>query len=401
MIAAFRLFFREWFYLLKRPRSLIILILIPIFVTGICGVSFENGSFTHLKMGIVDYSYSAKTREVVDAFQQSEYFDVIGYYENEDQVETAMKDGEIVGCIIFPADFTKNVMQGRQAQVLLGSCAVNMGYGSTINLRGAEILGTLSTQMAVKGLVAKGYTVDDAVAKMNPVSFYIRQWYNPTNNFGYFLTFGFVIATLQQVLVYFAAISLAREKESGKLGEIKGVNPIFQVIIKALVYYIISMGVWMVCAWMMVNKFGIPMKGSFDVWFAYSSLFILSIIAMGQFFSAVMPNPVFATSVSLAFTSPSLVFSGFTWPTMAFTGFYQKLAQVFPLTHFVIGYRNVALIGCGFDAIREEMIGLAGISGGCLFLSCVVWYIKLKLIEKKQQALETPVDQETAQAVAQ
>ena len=58
---------------------------------------------------------------------------------------------------------------------------------------------------------------------------------------------------------------------------------------------------------------------------------------MGQFFSAVMPNPIVATSISLVFTSPSLVLSGYTWPTIALPAFYQKIGQVFPLTHFVIG----------------------------------------------------------------
>lgn len=76
--------------------------------------------------------------------------------------------------------------------------------------------------------------------------------------------------------------------------------------------------------------------------------FLLSIVALGQFFSAVMPNPIVATSISLVFTSPSLVLSGYTWPTIALPAFYQKIGQVFPLTHFVIGYRNVALMGCGF-----------------------------------------------------
>lgn len=101
------------------------------------------------------------------------------------------------------ADFTRKMQLGQQAEVLLGSSAVNMGYGSTINLKGSEVLGTVSTQIAVKSLVAKGETVDDALATMNPVSFYTRQWYNPTNNFSYFLVYGFVAATVQQVLILF------------------------------------------------------------------------------------------------------------------------------------------------------------------------------------------------------
>ncbi len=401
MISAIRLFFREWLYLLKRPRTLIIMIFIPIFVTCLCGSCYEKGYFSDLKMGVVDYSYSAKTREVVEAFCQSPYFDIVGYYENEEQLESAMKNGEIVGCLIFPEDFTVNLQQGRQAQVLLGSNAVNMSYGSTINARGAEVLGTVSAQIAVKSLVAKGATVDDALGKMNPVGFYTRQWYNPTNNFGYFLSFGFIIATLQQVLIYFAAISLVREKESGNLGELRNVNPILQVFVKAVVYYIIAMGTWAACTWIMVNKYGIPMKANRGVWFAYSSLFILTIITMGQFFSSILPNPVFATSFPLALTSPSLALSGYTWPAMALTGFYQKLSQVFPLTHFALGYRDMSLMGTGFEAVQHEMIVLGCISGVCFILSCLIWYIRVKHILRKEQKLAISVEKDEMQAVTQ
>lgn len=385
MKAIVHLFCREWLYLCKRPRTLILMILLPIFVTCLCGSSYEKGYFSDLKMGVVDYSFSAQTREVVEAFRESPYFEVVGYYENEEQLERALKEGEIVGCLIFPSDFTKNLQQGRQAEVLLGSNAVNMSYGSTINVKGSEVLGTVSTQMAVKSLVAKGATIEEGLAKMNPVGFYTRQWYNPTNNFGYFLTFGFVIATLQQVIIYFAAISLVREKESGHLEELRGISrsTTLQVIVKCLVYFIIAMGTWIACTAIMVRVYGIPMKGSDDVWLAYSALFILAIITMGQFFSSILPNPVFATSISLVFTSPSLVLSGYTWPTIAFSTFYQKLAQVFPLTHFATGYRNVALMGCGFEAIQGDMMVLGCISLGCFLASCVVWHIRLKRIEKK------------------
>ncbi len=397
MIAGIRFFFREWIYLLKRPRTFLIMVCIPLFVTWLCGSAYEKGYFSDLKMGVVDYSYSAQTREVVEAFRQSPYFDIVGYYENEEQLEEAMKQGEIVGCLLFPSDFTKNLQQGRQAEVLLGSNAVNMSYGSTINARGSEVLGTVSTQMAVKSLVAKGSNVEEALAKMNPVGFYTRQWYNPTNNFSYFLSFGFIIATLQQVLVYFASISLIREKESGKLKEIKKVHPVFQVILKAVVYYLIAMGTWTVCTWVMMDQFGIPMKADWEVWFAYSSLFILSVITMGQLFSSVMPNPVFATSSSLVLTSPSLVLSGYTWPTMALVPFYQKLANVFPLTHFAAGYRDMALMGTG--AVGQEMHILGWISGSCFVLSCIFWTIRVRHIAKKEKQAPTPLVQEAEQAV--
>lgn len=384
MSAFGRLFLREWRYVRQRPRILVLMLLIPLFVTFICGSSYQKGYFSDLKMGVVDNSYSQQTREVVEAFRQSPYFDIVGYYEDEDAIAEAMRDGEIVGCIIFPADFTKKIQLGQQAEVLLGSSAVNMGYGSTINLKGAEVLGTLSTQMAVTSLVAKGDTVEDALAEMNPVGFYTRQWYNPTNNFSYFLTFGFVIATVQQVLVYFAAISLVREKESGHLAELCGItkNAPLQVLAKCAVYFLISLAAWLACSLVIRWGYDVPMQGSWAVWLGYSSLFLLAVIAMGQFFSSFAPNPILATSISLVFTSPSLVLSGYTWPTIALPAFYQKLAQVFPLTHFVLGYRNVALMGCGFAAIAKEMCILGGIIVVCLGLSCLIWQKRLARMEQ-------------------
>ena len=106
---AVKLFLREWKYLLKRPRSLVLMVLVPILVTCICGSGYGKGYFSDLKMGVVDYSYTKQTREVVEAFRQSPYFDVVGYYNDEDEIAEAMRDGEIVGCLIFPADFTRKM----------------------------------------------------------------------------------------------------------------------------------------------------------------------------------------------------------------------------------------------------------------------------------------------------
>lgn len=384
-----RFFLREWRYLLKRPRSLVLLIAIPLLVTVLCGSSYAKGYFSDLPMGVVDYSYSQQTREVVEAFRQSPYFDVVGYYADEDAVQQAMVDGEIVGCIIFPSDFTRNLQLGRQAEVLLGSNAVNMGYGSTINLKGSEVLGTVSTEIAVKSLVADGETTGDALAAMNPVAFYTRQWYNPTNNFSYFLTFGFVAATVQQVLVYFAAIALAREKESGHMDEVRGISrfAVPQVLAKGMVYYLIALFTWAVCSLVIRYGYDIPMRGSIGLWLAYSSVFLLAIVGMGQLFSAILPNPVLATSLSLVFTSPSLVLSGYTWPTMALGDAYQKLAQVFPLTHFALGYRSVALTGCGWEAVGREVLLLGGIAAVCLLLACILWQRKLNRTQQIQTAL--------------
>lgn len=51
----------------ETPRSLVLMVLVPIFVTCICGSGYGKGYFSDLKMGVVDYSYTKQTREVVEA----------------------------------------------------------------------------------------------------------------------------------------------------------------------------------------------------------------------------------------------------------------------------------------------------------------------------------------------
>jgi hypothetical protein len=75
--------------------------------------------------------------------------------------------------------------------------------------------------------------------------------------------------------------------------------------VKCLVYFLISLAAWAICSAIIRWGYAIPMRGSLLLWFVYSSLFLLSIVALGQFFSAVMPNPIVATSISLVFTSLS------------------------------------------------------------------------------------------------
>lgn len=380
MKAFLKVFFRECWYLLKNPRLLVLLIAVPIFVTCLCGSAYEKGYFSDLKIGVVDYSYSKQTREITEAFRQSSYFDVVGYYADEAEVEQAMQNDEIVGCLIFPADFTRNLQLGQQAEVLLGSNASNMGYGSTINIKGSEILGTISTQIAVKSLVAEGETTQDALATMNPVGFYTRQWYNPTNHFGFFLNFGFIAATLQQVLIFLAAASFSREKKEEGFAEIQqtGGGAIAQVTAKCSVYFLIALGTWLVCSLLLCWVYAIPMKGEWQVWLAYSAAFLLSITALGQLFSVLAPDVLLATSMSLVISSPSLVLSGYTFPTVALPAFYQKLAQIFPMTHFSIGYRNMALTGCGFEAVGREVLILTIIGIAALLLTMLLWHRKRK-----------------------
>ena len=83
----------------------------------------------------------------------------------------------------FPRLFAVTVIHNAHFQVFKISLRITFAAekrnkkrnGSTINLKGSEVLGTVSTQMAVKSLVAKGDTVQDALAAMNPVGFYTCQ----------------------------------------------------------------------------------------------------------------------------------------------------------------------------------------------------------------------------------
>src|SRR5881394_1189534 len=88
------LFVKE-FHQIRRNRRLVILLIIPPTLNIVLFGLALNPTFENLRLGIVDYSRTTESRELVSAFQEGLVFQTRGYYASTEELGQAISRGEL------------------------------------------------------------------------------------------------------------------------------------------------------------------------------------------------------------------------------------------------------------------------------------------------------------------
>jgi ABC-2 type transport system permease protein len=64
---------------------------------------------------------------------------------------------------------------------------------------------------------------------------------------------------------------------------------------------------------------------------------------MGVLIIVLLPNIRLALSIGAMYASLAFSFAGLTFPLMAMDGYMQKIAQIFPFTHYLNIYINIEM----------------------------------------------------------
>src|SRR5207244_5728179 len=98
------LFIKE-FHQIRRNRRLVILLIIPPTLNIILFGLALNPDFENLRLGVVDYSRTPESRELVSAFAEALVFRVNAYYASPDEMGRAISKGELNAGLVIPRDF--------------------------------------------------------------------------------------------------------------------------------------------------------------------------------------------------------------------------------------------------------------------------------------------------------
>src|SRR5437879_1627897 len=93
---------------IKRNRRLVISLIIPPTVQLIIFGFALNPEVTNLRLGVVDESRTAVSRELVSAFVESRSFRLAGYYSSSEELGFALSKGDLDAGLLIPYDFARN-----------------------------------------------------------------------------------------------------------------------------------------------------------------------------------------------------------------------------------------------------------------------------------------------------
>lgn len=363
---------REFKYILRNKRILVIICLVPLILTLIFGAVYNEKTIKNMKLGVINYSESQASRELINNFEKTETFSEVKYLADEKEIQELLLKGEIHGVLIIPEDFTEKVKKGEEAVVMIGADGSNMSISNTILTKASEITSNSNIGGSFNGASNTG----DGAAS---ITYSIRNWFNPGVNYSDFLLLGYVAAIIQQVLMYFAAITITEERRRETIDELKTLEISSGALIlgKMIPYVTLGMLSWLTSLAIVFGFFRTPMRGSWAAMILLSVIFLFFIASISLFISTMARRSIDATQYAMVVALPSFLLCGYTWPMVAMTGIYKIIGHLFPITYFAVNVRNIALMDAGIQKMFPDLAVMIVFTIIFVQLSKLRWQLEL------------------------
>jgi len=305
-----------------------------IFLGGI----YFYGNVKQMPIAVIDKDNSKISRTITRYFNTSYAFDVKYKLDNVSDIEPLFIKNKIFMAVYIPKDTQKNIKKLSPAQI---ECYLDGSNFLTSNLgeiEGLNIIGTINAGLKNTMIKKRGIQSKLANSMMLPIKNDSSKIFNPTYNYGYYLTPGLWIAVLGQILLIFGALTIGKDIEKKDFIT----NNIFLFICgKLFVYCLISALYFEIMFRLFFTLFQIPFYGEVVTAEILSIFFILPTILLGMLMAAVTGNRLDALKGCLLIGAPAFLLSGYTWPLSQMPNLIKIIAGFIPLTNFLEGFRKI------------------------------------------------------------
>ncbi len=355
-MSVFPYLIKKEFLQLRRDRKMLPIVLIaPVLQLILLGYA-ANLDVRHVPTAVMDRDSSAVSRELVERFFATDYFDPAGAIKSSGEAEEVLVSGEASAVIVVPPGFSRSLLRGEPAQLQLLVDGANSTTGTSV-LNYANII----VQEYQRDLMARGMGPDAAGAPEMPVKVVPRVWYNPELESKNFMVPGILALLLMVITMLLSSLAIVKEKELGTLEQLN-VTPIKprEMIIGKLIPFVI-IGFVDVLLVIAVSRFlfRVPFEGSVVLLLAMSLIFLATTLGLGLLISTVSNNQQQAMMTSVFFVMvPMFFLSGFAFPIESMPQSIQYLTYLLPLRYFFVIIRGIFLKGAGLTVLWDEALAL-------------------------------------------
>ena len=150
------------------------------------------------------------------------------------------------------------------------------------------------------------------------------------------------------------SMSLVKEREDGTMEQliVTPLRPVELMIGKLLPFVVIGFVEITLALTVILGVFGVPLRGSILLLYAFSGLFLLTTLGLGLFVSTLVKTQQQAMLVAAFFVMmPFVLLSGFIFPVENMPTVIQGLAQFIPLKYYLEIVRGLFLKGTGWHEL--------------------------------------------------
>ena len=350
---------KETSQLLRDRRTLLYIVGLPLVELFLFAYAVSLTVY-HLPTAVADQSQDIKSRDLVQAFVNSQYFDHTMTVQDEAQVRQAIDAGQVKAGIIIPPDFSARLEQGDASVLILldgsDSFSVQSGY-SAASLVSQSYALQISTQKTDR---TGGKALLVAQATSMPITNSFRVLYNPDFRDLWFVLPAIIGMLLQTAAVSQAALVVVREREVGTIEQILATptRPLELLIGKMIPLLVLCFVIIGIILSLGVFWFGVAFKGSLGLYLLLTLLFITSSLGLGFLISTVSKNQRQAQQASTILMLFSMLLTGVVYPRNTMPLIPQLIGSVLPLTYFIRISRGIIMKGVGVTFLWSDVVAL-------------------------------------------
>lgn len=332
---------KELIILVRDPRSRTLLIGPPIAQLLVFAFA-ATLEVSNVSVAVLNQDNGPHGYEVVQRLSGSRTFTDFTFVQNGEELSRLVDEQAVVAAVRVPQDFSRNIEAGKPASLQIILDGRRSNTAQIVNGYITELVTRYGRELAAGRKDAPQAPVVSA-----------RHWFNQNLLYIWF-TVPSLVGILSMILaLVVTALSVARERELGTFEQLL-VSPLTPVEILAgktipavIIGTIEGLLIWavgLVC-------FDVPFNGSFLLLLFSLVLFIISIVGLGLFISAIAKTQQQAILGAFVFLVPAVTLSGYAAPVENMPTWLQAATWFNPLKHALITLKGLFLKDMPFSDV--------------------------------------------------
>lgn len=337
---------KELIHIFRDPATLFFTLFIPIMEMFMLGYAIDT-NVRRIRTVVFDQARTQESRRLLEQFANSDIFDLRREVLTDAELHRAIVAGEARVGIKIPEDYSRQLLAGKDAQVLVLVDGSESSVASTVV--------NVSNAIALRESLARALE-----GRSLPVETRPQVLFNPDTKSANFFIPGLLIVMCQMMAVTLSATAIVREKENGTLEQLF-MTPVAagELIVGKLVpYLLVTFVEFFIISFLMWLIFHVPVHGHYATLAGIFLPFLLTMLGIGLWVSTKASTRDAAQQVAIGTVIPSIFLSGYVFPLDSMPKFFWYVAQAIPTTWMIDASRGVILRGAGWSELSTHAVVL-------------------------------------------
>ena len=320
---------------------------------------YSKEVITEVPVAIVNQDATKTSRDYIAMLDASEGVKTISTYADIQEAKRDYYSKKVMGIVIVPKNFEKDLRSGKQTTITSFSDASNMIFYKKVLVDVTVTTGNFNAGIAIKKEMSKGTPI--AIAKQNyiPLKPISNSLFNTSSGYATYIIPILTALIIQLVILMGIGILNGSRKEDNaiysnfpRLLHKGGTIPV--LLAKASLYSLMFAVILPIQIGIIYTIFSIPIRASLPIIYLFSLPYLTSVIFLGIAISSLFKRREDSTIFLVLLSVPALMLSGLSFPMEGFSDFYQQLAKLLPSTSGITGFVKLIQMEASFNDVLNN-----------------------------------------------